>query len=160
MTVTMDSEQCVVKRGGQVVATGRKQGKLMFLNIEGGDECHAAEDNMDLWHRRLGHASFGTLNSMIKDGKLKGALAEPGTVCGVCATAKQARKPFKSTKEGLEARESARKDTTVCSDVLGPVTPASKSGYKYIVSFIMMKSRFVTIYPLHKKSEVCQGATQ
>uniref|UniRef100_H3GEE3 CCHC-type domain-containing protein n=1 Tax=Phytophthora ramorum TaxID=164328 RepID=H3GEE3_PHYRM len=37
MTVTMDSEQCVVKRGGQVVATGRKQGKLMFLNIEGGD---------------------------------------------------------------------------------------------------------------------------
>uniref|UniRef100_H3H7A4 Integrase catalytic domain-containing protein n=1 Tax=Phytophthora ramorum TaxID=164328 RepID=H3H7A4_PHYRM len=157
MTVTMDSEQCVVKRGGQVVATGRKQGKLMFLNIEGGDECHAAEDNMDLWHRRLGHASFGTLNSMIKDGKLKGALAEPGTVCGVCATAKQARKPFKSTKEGLEARESARKDTTVCSDVLGPVAPAPKSGYKYIVSFIMMKSRFVTIYPLHKKSEVCEA---
>uniref|UniRef100_H3H953 Integrase catalytic domain-containing protein n=1 Tax=Phytophthora ramorum TaxID=164328 RepID=H3H953_PHYRM len=31
---------------------------------------------------------------------------------------------------------------------------ASKSGYKYIVTFIMMKSRYVTIYPLRMKSEV------
>ncbi|KAG6617006.1 Retrovirus-related Pol polyprotein from transposon TNT 1-94 [Phytophthora cinnamomi] len=157
MTVTMDSERCVVKRGSQVVATGRKQGKLMYLNTDGGEECHVAENDVGLWHRRLGHVSFSTLNSMVKDGKLSGAQVAPGTVCGVCATAKQARKPFSSTEKELEARESARNDTTVCSDVLGPVTPASKSGYKYIVSFILMKSRFVTIYPLRKKSEVCEA---
>ncbi|KAG6623354.1 Retrovirus-related Pol polyprotein from transposon TNT 1-94 [Phytophthora cinnamomi] len=157
MTVTMDSERCVVKRGSQVVATGRKQGKLMYLNTDGGEECHVAENDVGLWHRRLGHVSFSTLNSMVKDGKLSGAQVAPGTVCGVCATAKQARKPFSSTEKELEARESARNDTTVCSDVLGPVTPASKSGYKYIMSFILMKSRFVTIYPLRKKSEVCEA---
>ncbi|POM70436.1 Integrase catalytic core protein [Phytophthora palmivora] len=31
MTMTMDSEKCVVKRGDHVVATGRKQGKLMYF---------------------------------------------------------------------------------------------------------------------------------
>ena len=42
----------------------------------------------------------------------------------------------------------------VCSDVLGPITPASKSGFSYIVTFILMKSRYVTVYPLRKKSDV------
>ncbi|KAE9016351.1 Retrovirus-related Pol polyprotein from transposon TNT 1-94 [Phytophthora fragariae] len=155
MIVTMDSKKCIVKRGDEVVATGRKQGKLMYLNTEASEECHVAEDNSDLWHRRLGHVSFSTLNTMIKDGKLNGAPKESGAVCEVCATAKQSRKPFSSTKEELEARESTRTDTSVCSDVLGPITPVSKSGYKYIVTFILMKSRYLTIYPLRNKSAVC-----
>ncbi|POM59271.1 LOW QUALITY PROTEIN: Copia protein (GagintPol protein) [Phytophthora palmivora] len=130
MTMTMDSEKCVVKRGDCMVATGRKQGKLMYLNTE------LSED---------------TLNTMITDGKLAGAPMESGNVCEVCATAKQSRKPFSSTKEELEARESPRKDTAVCSDVLGPITPISKSGHKYIATFILMKSRYLTIYPMRNK---------
>ncbi|POM68330.1 Integrase catalytic core protein [Phytophthora palmivora] len=155
MTVTMDSEKCVVKRGDHVVATGRKQGKLMYLNTELSEECYAAGGDAELWHRRLGHVSFSTLNTMIADGKLAGAPMESGNVCEVCATAKQSRKPFSSTKEELEARESARKDTAVCSDVLGPITPISKSGHKYIATFILMKSRYLTIYPMRNKNEVC-----
>ena len=48
-------------------------------------------------------------------------------------------------------------DVVVCSDVLGPITPSSKSGLKYIVSFTMMKSRFVMVYPLRKKCEVASA---
>ena len=43
MAVTMDSEKCVVKRG-DVVAAGRKRGKLMYLNTEASEECHAVEN--------------------------------------------------------------------------------------------------------------------
>ena len=46
--------------------------------------------------------------------------------------------------------ERERSDAVVCSDVVGPITPVSKSGLKYIVAFIMMDSRYVMIYPLHR----------
>uniref|UniRef100_H3GTF6 CCHC-type domain-containing protein n=1 Tax=Phytophthora ramorum TaxID=164328 RepID=H3GTF6_PHYRM len=154
VTVIMTQDKCVIKRGDVSVATGRKIVKLMYLNTDAGEECHIVEEDVGLWHRRLGHASFQTLNDMIKDGRISGTPAEKGNVCGVCATAKQVRKTFHSNKGELEARESKRTDDIVCSDVLGPITPASKSGYKYIVTFIMMKSRYVTIYPLRMKSEV------
>ena len=70
------------------------------------------------------------------------------------------RKTFKVSDEESERRESARSDAVVCSDVLGPIAPASKSGFKYIVTFIMMKSRYVTIYPLRKKSEVLNALSR
>ena len=81
-------------------------------------------------------------------------------VCDVCATSKQVRKSFKTSEEDAELREAARSDEMVCSDVLGPITPASRSGFKYIVSFIMMKSRYVTVFPMRKKSEVTSAFTR
>ena len=44
----------------------------------------------------------------------------------------------------------------MCSDVLGPVTPASKSGYRYVVAFMLMKNRYAMIFPMRKKSEDAQ----
>ena len=160
MTVEITRNECVVKQGGTPVATGRKQGFLMYLNVEAGAECHVAEHESELWHRRLGHASYGTINDMIKDGRIKGAEMKTDVVCDVCAMSKQVRKSFKTSEEDKELRERARFDGIVCSDVLGPITPASRSGFKYIVSFIMMKSRYVTVYPLRKKSEVVSAFTR
>uniref|UniRef100_A0AAV1UTQ2 Polyprotein n=1 Tax=Peronospora matthiolae TaxID=2874970 RepID=A0AAV1UTQ2_9STRA len=157
MTVEITRNECVVKRGGTPVATGRKQGFLLYLNADCGTECHMAEDDTELWHRRLGHVSYGTLNAMVKEGRIKDAKMKPKSVCDVCATSKQVRKSFKTNDRDDEARESSRSDVVVCSDVLGPITPSSKSGFKYIVSFIMMKSRYVTVYPLRKKSEVASA---
>ena len=55
---------------------------------------------------------------------------------------------IQESEKYAETRESSRSDVVVCSDVLGPITPSSKSDFKYIVSFIMMESPFVTVYPL------------
>ena len=44
MTVKITRNECVVKRGGTPVATGRKQGFLLYLNVDCGTECHIAED--------------------------------------------------------------------------------------------------------------------
>uniref|UniRef100_A0AAV1TIP8 Polyprotein n=1 Tax=Peronospora matthiolae TaxID=2874970 RepID=A0AAV1TIP8_9STRA len=157
MTVEITRNECVVKRGGTPVATGRKQGFLLYLNADCGTECHMAEDDTELWHRRLGHVSYGTLNAMVKDGRIKGATMKTNVACDVCATSKQVRKSFKTSEEDAETRESSRSDVVVCSDVLGPITPASKSGFSYAVTFIMMKSRYVTVYPLRKKSDVASA---
>uniref|UniRef100_A0AAV1TJ00 Integrase catalytic domain-containing protein n=1 Tax=Peronospora matthiolae TaxID=2874970 RepID=A0AAV1TJ00_9STRA len=160
MTVEITRNECVVKRGGTPVATGRKQGFLLYLNADYGTECHMAEDDTELWHRRLGHVSYGTLNAMVKDGRIKGATMKTNVACDVCATSKQVRKSFKTSEEDAETRESSRSDVAVCSDVLGPITPASKSGFSYAVTFIMMKSRYVTVYPLRKKIDVASAFKQ
>ncbi|CAI5713440.1 unnamed protein product [Peronospora destructor] len=150
MKVKITQSECVIKRNGD---TRGKKGSLLYLSVEIEEECHVAEVDTELWHRRLGHASYGTGNAMVKDGRLTGMKMMASAACDVCATAKQVRKTFKMNDEDSEMRESARSDTEMCSDVLGPITPASKSGFKTIVTFIMTKSRYVTIYPLCKKSD-------
>ena len=70
---------------------------------------------------------------------------EDSGVCDVCATATQVRKTFEVNEEDSEVRESAHSDKMVCSDVLGLIAPASKSEFKYIVTFVMIKSRYVII---------------
>ena len=160
MKVKITQNECVIKRNGMPVATGTKRGSLLYLNVKPKDECHVVEDDTELWHRRLGHASYGTVNAMVKNGRLAEVKMKADALCDVCATAKQVRKTFKVNEEDSELRESARSDEVVCSDVLGPVTPASKSGFKYIVTFIMMKSRYVTIYPLRNKSDVLTAFTR
>ena len=97
------------------------------------------------------------MNKIIKDGRIKGKYIDTGVVCDICSTAKQVRKTFNSSDDKIQERESRREDWVVCSDVVGPITPASKSGYCYIVTFIMMKSRYVMVYPLRKKSDVTKA---
>uniref|UniRef100_A0AAV1U5H8 Integrase catalytic domain-containing protein n=1 Tax=Peronospora matthiolae TaxID=2874970 RepID=A0AAV1U5H8_9STRA len=157
MTVEITRNECVVKRGGKPVATGRKQGFLLYLNADYGTECHMAEDDTEVWHRRLGHVSYGTLNAMVKDGRIKGATVKSNVACDACATSKRVRKSFKSSDEDSDTSEKSRSDVVVCSDILGPITPASKSTVSNIVTFIKMKSRYVTVYPLRKKSDVASA---
>ena len=76
---------------------------------------------------------------MVKERRLTGVKIKSDSVCDVCATAKQVRKTFNMRKEDSDRRESSHSDAVVCSDVLSPMTPASKSEFKYILTFIMMK---------------------
>ena len=101
--------------------------------------------------------SYSTVNVLIKYGFIRGECIDPSVVCDICATAKQVRKTFSSSGAEISARESRPDDSIVCSDVLGPVTPGSKSGYRYVVTFMMMKSRYAMVYPLRKKSEVTEA---
>ena len=77
----------------------------------------------------------------------------------MCARQRSKCKTFKVNDEDSKVRENARFDAVVCSDVFGLIKPALKSGYKYIVTIIMMKSRYVMIYPLRKKNDVLSSNT-
>ena len=151
MTVETFGDGCVVKKSGRIVAMGSRRGNLITLTVESTAECHTVEKEAELWHRRLGHLSHSTVNKTIKERCIKGDRMDTGVLCDICSTAKQVRKTFNSSEDEIAARKSRRIDSVVCSDVVGPITPASNSGYRYIVTFIMMKSRYVTTYPLRKK---------
>uniref|UniRef100_A0AAV1UPK0 Uncharacterized protein n=1 Tax=Peronospora matthiolae TaxID=2874970 RepID=A0AAV1UPK0_9STRA len=82
---------------------------------------------------------------------------EPKSVRDICAIAKKLRKKFDNTEAAEAASESHRMDSTVCLYVLGPITPASRSEYFYVVTFMMKKSQYVTVFPLRKKSDATKA---
>uniref|UniRef100_A0AAV1UUW5 GAG-pre-integrase domain-containing protein n=1 Tax=Peronospora matthiolae TaxID=2874970 RepID=A0AAV1UUW5_9STRA len=73
MAVKITRNECVAKLGGTPV-------------------CHISEDETELWHGKLGHASYVTLNAMVKGGRNKGVAMKSDVACDVCATSKQVRK--------------------------------------------------------------------
>ena len=167
MRVNMDSRGCKIVSNGAVVGSGRKRGNLIYLDVVGEAGCHIATDSIgaaptqfvrpsrstpvvsgDLWHRRFGHASREAVKKALASNSI--VMGDVSTkVCDVCELSKQARKPFPVHDDHGNASSDV-----VCSDVLGPVTPASRSGCTYAVTFIMMKTRFVKVYPIMRKSDV------
>lgn len=106
-------------------------------------KCRVIENEVKVWHRRLEHVSWSTVNKSLKEGCTKGNRINPGVLCSVCATAKQVRETLKSNETEIAARKSCREDLVVCSGVWGQVTTASELGYRDVVTFMMMKSRYV-----------------
>uniref|UniRef100_A0AAV1V0H3 CCHC-type domain-containing protein n=1 Tax=Peronospora matthiolae TaxID=2874970 RepID=A0AAV1V0H3_9STRA len=146
MHVSMDINGCKIYRNGKVVGSGTKRGNLIYLNVANDAEYHVASEVGDLWHRRFGHASHDSVAKVLAKNKIfTGSISNK--LCNACELSKQARKPYPTHDTDVNVRSDI-----VCSDVLGPISPASRSGCAYAVTFIMMKTRFVTGHP-----EACTG---
>ncbi|KAJ1530288.1 hypothetical protein ONE63_005209 [Megalurothrips usitatus] len=101
-----------------------------------------------LWHRRLGHPSLQVLK------KTKESVTGIGTLpsedhCRTCLEGKMARLPF--PKGG--STPAAEKLKLVHSDLCGPISPASWSGMRYVLTFTDDCTRKVLVYFLKHKSE-------
>ena len=93
-TIKITRNKCSVEIDGVTVTTGSKNGTLMYLNTDPGSECHVVENEVELWHRRLGHVSYNTVNRLIKQGKINGTPLSSRNPCNLCEISKQARKTF------------------------------------------------------------------
>jgi hypothetical protein len=80
-------------RGGQLIGTGRKIGRLYELT-----ELHipivpnicaaSTHSSIQLWHRRLAHSSIGKLRPLVSQGYL-GSVTNESFDCTACRIAKQ-----------------------------------------------------------------------
>ncbi|OUC41357.1 integrase core domain protein [Trichinella nativa] len=110
----------------------------------------AVQDVPDLWHRRLGHLSRGSMK-LLQDGQATGIPSDAitKTDCVTCLKGKQCRLPFpkSATKRSEEVLE------LVHSDICGPMQVASVGGARYFLSFIDDFSRKSFAYFLKHKNE-------
>ncbi|XP_070045585.1 uncharacterized protein [Nicotiana tomentosiformis] len=102
-----------------------------FDSLNGGDfTCLSAiNDDAELWHRRLGHASFSLLNKLIKKDIIRGlpkSKFKDHKVCDVCVKGKQVRYSFKPKKE---VSTSSPLDL-LHMDMYGPMRMPSRGGKK------------------------------
>jgi transposase InsO family protein len=105
------------------------------------------EKEIYLLHHRLGHVSFRSLNKLYPD-VFKG-VDRKKLVCDACELGKHTRTTYPSI--GLRSCEPFM---LIHSDVWGPYSITSLSGFKWFVTFIDCHTRMTWIYLLKGKHEV------
>lgn len=109
---------------------------------------------LSLWHERLGHLSYKTIQQMSTEGAVNGLhLGESSDVqsspCADCMKGKMCRLPFPTGRD--RATEIGQ---LIHSDVCGPMQIASPGGARYYVIFKDDYSGWTVINFIQRKSEV------
>jgi hypothetical protein len=111
---------------------------------------HSTESPCELWNKRLAHINYKSLPyvSKVVTGLLEFKV-DHESVCKGCAQGKNIKNPFpKSNSKEKGILE------LIHSDVCGPMSSTSLSGYVYYVSFIDDYYRKTRVYFLKSKDEV------
>lgn len=111
----------------------------------------SSSDCAVLWHQRYGHLSYKGLRTLSYRKMVVGlpVIATSKVTCEACMKGKQHRAPFpkRSTWRATKRLQ------LIHSDICGPVTPASNSQKRYLLTFIDDYTRKTWIYFLLEKSE-------
>ena len=128
---------------GEVVVIGEQEGGLYKLKGQPKQALvHDSGEPNEIWHRRLAHVHYRALPPASKDVEgLPEIQIKHDDVCKGCAKGKNIKKTFPSS----ESKEKGILEI-IHSDVCGPMSSSSLSGYVYYVSFINDFSRKTRIY--------------
>ncbi|KAK3006499.1 hypothetical protein RJ639_017038 [Escallonia herrerae] len=153
---------CVFKdiRTRQTIGCGVKRGKLYYLDLVSksldklrqalmvnDSEGEMRKSKIWLWHRRLGHASFGYLKKLFPSLFTKCDVSS--FQCEVCELAKSHRVSFP-----LALNKSPDPFMIIHSDVWGPSKVNSLGGSRWFVTFIDDCTRMTWVQLMKYKSEV------
>jgi hypothetical protein len=108
------------------------------------------EDLSYLWHCRYGHLNHKGLQTLNQKQIVRDLpkIIDSKHVCEDCLVGKQHRDSIPKSSNW----KSTKRLELVHSDICGPITPASNSGNKYILTFIDDFSRKTWVYFLKNKS--------
>ncbi|GJV36001.1 retrovirus-related pol polyprotein from transposon TNT 1-94 [Tanacetum coccineum] len=112
-----------------------------------------ASDNLNwLWHKRLAHLNFKTINKLAKQNLVIGLpslVYSKDKPCSSCEKGKRHRANFK-TKQTSSIKKCLY---LFHIDLFGPVTPRSINHEKYTLVIVDEYSRYTWVYFLKKKSQ-------
>ena len=140
---------------GEIIGRGTKRGGLYYVDDVCASRSLSAkgsrieEDQIWLWHRRLGHVSFGYLAHLFPD--LFSKCKPLDFQCETCILEKIHRVPYLPSSSQKFVPFSL-----VHSDVWGPAPIATTSGYRWFVIFVDDCTRMTWLYLLKNKSEVAE----
>jgi hypothetical protein len=147
-------ERCEIRRAGTttVVATGTRYRKLYMLDMyeeeEKMESCatavSGAEQTLELWHQRLGHANYRSVRMLLETGceePVKLPPADKKAMCEGCIEGKSTEDSFPgATRRATQPLE------LVHADVWGPSRLATTRGSKYFLLLTDDFSRFRWLY--------------
>ncbi|GJY14189.1 retrovirus-related pol polyprotein from transposon TNT 1-94 [Tanacetum coccineum] len=105
-----------------------------------------------LWHRRLSHLNFGTINKLAKDSLARGIPRlkfQKDHLCSACALGKR----MKSSHQPKAEDTNQEKLYLLHMDLCGPMHVASINGKRYILVIVDDYSRFTWVRFLRTKDE-------
>ena len=158
--VTFWPDSCVLKdiQTRQTIGVGVRRGKLYYMDLASKEseklqqaltvnQGEVINSEIWLWHRRLGHASFGYLKKLFPS--LFVNLDISTFRCDVCELAKSHRVSFPSN-----LNKSSVPFMIVHSDVWGPSPNPTLGGSRWFVTFIDDCTRMTWVYLMKSKGQV------
>lgn len=146
----------------KMVFEGNKEGSIYTMDMEVeksetayfGTSITNSMDELMLWHKRLGHLNFKSIETLIKKDLVHGLndlriLNFNNKQCENCFLGKMSRQPYK----GIRTKAS-RPLELIHTDVCGPIDPVTWDGFKYFLTFTDDYTHFVMVYLLKNKYEV------
>lgn len=144
----------VISKRGKQLAVATRDVKMYKLHLSW-EESYAhvceVEIGAELWHRRLGHIGRTSLQNLQKLVDGIGPFDQQGKhtrLCSTCVQGKQTKLPHNETRQ-----RATRPLQLVHSDLLGPVTPTTYDGKRYVLTFIDDFTHYTVAYLLSTKSE-------
>jgi hypothetical protein len=120
----------------------RKDVNQKLVNINNAETYTGGLSRAQIWHQRLGHASYETIKRMFNIHDISECF------CPSCALAKSTRRPLKgSMSKGTHILE------MIHSDICGPLQTETRGRKRYFVLFIDHYSRFTYCCLLRRKNE-------
>jgi hypothetical protein len=101
-----------------------------------------------MWHCRLGHIGVKRMKKLHTDGLLESLDFESLDRCEACLMGKMTKTPF----SGMMERATDLLEI-IHTDVCGPMSVASRGGYRYVLTFTDDLSRYGYIYFMKHKSK-------
>ena len=126
-----------------------RKGKLFFLDYVGAAKgFNGKKKSLQLWHRIMGHCNKFDLMKLqyCADGM---EIGDKGLLnCEVCVLGKQ--KSFRNREPDERAKECME---LVHTDLVGPITPVARDGFRYAIAFVDDFSSATFIYFLKNKCD-------
>ena len=151
-TVLMTSTACIVQdtRTGKILGRGTERGGLYYVD----EETHKGhtllthgsnEQQMWMWHRRLGHPSLGYLKRLFPLFNNSNQTLN----CEACVLAKSHKQSYFPSMS-----RSNKPFDLIHSDVWGPAPIFHTHGLSYFITFVDDCTRMCWVYFLKHKTEV------
>ncbi|KAJ9542728.1 hypothetical protein OSB04_029234 [Centaurea solstitialis] len=156
--VSFSKKKCKVKnRRKEVILTGVRQADIYIINMNTSTDnfcfvSRASSDTNWLWHKRLSHLNFKTLNQLCINNLVVGLPDFRYTkvsLCSACEKGKQTRASFKSKQ--ISSISSPLQ--LLHMDLFGPVNVQSIAGKKYTLVIVDEYSRYTWVFFLRSKSD-------
>ncbi|KAJ9561594.1 hypothetical protein OSB04_006754 [Centaurea solstitialis] len=156
--VSFSKKKCKVKnRRKEVILTGVRHADIYIINMNTSTDnfcfvSRASSDTNWLWHKRLSHLNFKTLNQLCINNLVIGLPDFRYTkvsLCSACEKGKQTRASFKSKQ--ISSINSPLQ--LLHMDLFGPVNVQSIAGKKYTLVIVDEYSRYTWVFFLRSKSD-------
>ncbi|KAJ9546782.1 hypothetical protein OSB04_019325 [Centaurea solstitialis] len=156
--VSFSKKKCKVKnRRKEVILTGVRRADIYIINMNTSTDnfcfvSRASTDTNWLWHKRLSHLNFKTLNQLCIDNlviSLPDFCYTKVSLCSACEKGKQTRASFKSKQ--ISSISSPLQ--LLHMDLFGPVNVQSIAGKKYTLVIVDEYSRYTWVFFLRSKSD-------
>lgn len=139
---------------GDVFLDGLRRNNSFFVSLDMPNESSAktAVSSIDDWHLKFNHLNQKDLKLLASSESVSGMGLTESDQLSQCAGCMIGKLKKGNSPTGSRAK-SERVGEMVWCDIIGPITPISKSGYRYILVFLDDYSAKINLCLLKAKSE-------